>query len=424
MKISLPYDHGAFSLELPGGDGIAVEGTRFPPPLEDIKDTLYHTLDNPVASPGLSELLPPRGRIAVLISDITRGGSSGEILLWLLRYLTGRGIDPRRIGIFLSLGMHRGHNPQELERHLGKDIVSSYLVREHDAGNEKDLVELGTTPGGTPCLLNRRVVESKLVIGIGTVSFHYFAGFGGGRKLILPGVAAEKTILANHRLSLQADPEDGLAAGCRPGNLEGNPVHEDMVAGARLLPAPVFMVNSFFDDRGRAVFINSGDMEQSHLEAANRFKRYFSIPLRKRYRVVIASAGGCPKDINLLQSHKAIRSASYAVEAGGRLFLCAACPEGIGSDSYREAFSRGKKKVLERIRKKYTLNSQTAVSTLELTGRMGIHLKSMLDERDVALFGFIPWKEASAGHVRGEVEDEDILVIHNASVFLPVLSSP
>lgn len=354
-----------------------------------------------------------------MISDITRGSGLRTALESILAYLEDAGAGPDRVEIILAMGMHRGHSPEELARHLGADTIIRWKVTEHDARDAAAMVDLGATPAGTPCRFNKRVATSSLVVCLGSLSFHYFAGFGGGRKLILPGVAAEETIVANHRLSLREDPGEGLREGCAPGNLDRNPVHEDMIAGAGLLPVPVFAVNTIHDARGELIFANGGDLVESHRLACDRFSTSFMVPVECRYAVVVVSAGGYPKDINLLQSHKAIRHASYALREGGIMLVAAACREGIGSPSYDEAFGGGRESVPENVRRRYTLNAQAAVSTFQLTGRFRIHIESMLPDEEVTRFGFTPWRADREPSVLSEEQPGDILVIKNGALFLP-----
>ncbi len=406
-------------IHLPGRNDVEVVGDRFPAPLSNVTNALHGAVHRPVNSPPLQDVLPVKGRISLLISDLTRGGGLKEILDQLLAYLHTLGVGTDRVDILLAMGMHRGHTKEELESHLGRQIVSRWNIFEHDATDDRSLIHVGTTPAGTPCLFNRCLVDSGLVIILGSVTYHYFAGYGGARKLVLPGAAGEQSIIANHRLSLKGDPGEGLSDGCRPGNLDGNPVHEDMLAGARLLPPAVYAINYISDDRGRIVFVNAGELDTSHREACRFLWERFHIPLQRLYRAVVFSAGGFPRDINLLQSHKALRHASYALDEGGIMLAAAACSEGIGSSSYRDAFRNGREKVPDTVREGYTLNSQTAMSTYELTGRFTIHLASMLDGTDASLFGFSPWRGEQTEELLEAIPTGDILVIGNMSQFLP-----
>jgi nickel-dependent lactate racemase len=419
VRCTLRYDDGAFDVDLGARSGITVTGDSYPAPLGDPDRSFRESIEKPVGAGALVGILPRSGTISILISDLTRGALTREILARLLAFLEGQGAGPERVSIVLALGAHRAHNARELETHLGPGIVSRWKVFEHDAFDSSALVEAGTTPVGTRCFFNKSVAESTLVIAVGTVSFHYFAGYGGGRKLILPGIAGEETILANHRLSLRRDPREGLSAGCRPGSLDGNPVHADMLAGARLLGTRVFAINSVSDDRGGLLFINAGELDASHRAACDFVSTNFRIPIDRLYPAVIVSAGGFPKDINLLQGHKALRQASYALEEGGLMLAAAACREGVGSDSYAAIFENGRQAVPDRVKRGYTLNAQTAMSTYELTARLSIYLKSMLPDDLVSRFGMCPWKDGYARYLLEGLSDKDILVIAGGAQFLP-----
>ena len=351
VRCALPYHDGALDIDLGERCGVTVAGNVYPAPLPDPERSLGEALEKPVGVPALRKIIPRFGTISVLISDLTRGAGSGRMLAGLLGFLAAHGAGPDRVTIVAALGMHRGFRDGELEAHVGADIVRRWKVLEHDARAADSLLDAGTTPAGTPCLFNRTVAESSLVIAFGAVSFHYFAGYGGGRKLILPGIAGEKTIVANHRLSLERDPGAGLSRGCRSGVLEGNPVHEDMLAGARLLGARTFAVNSVSGASGNVLFINAGELDASHRAACEFVSAHFRFPVDRLYRAVIVSSGGFPQDINLIQSHKSLRHASNALEEGGLLLAAAACSEGIGSDSFSAAFDNGRHAVPDTVRK-------------------------------------------------------------------------
>jgi nickel-dependent lactate racemase len=420
VQCALLYHDGSLDVNLGERRGVTVAGNVYPAPLSDPERSCIEALEKPVGAPALRRIIPRSGNVAVLISDLTRGGSTGRMLAGLLGYLDAHGAGPERVTVVAALGMHRGFRRGELEAHVGVDIVRRWKVLEHDARDGASLLDVGTTPAGTRCLFNRAVAESSLVIVFGTVSFHYFAGYGGARKLILPGIAGEETIVANHRLSLGKDPGAGLARGCRSGELEGNPVHEDMLAGARLLGARTFAVNAVSGASGSVAFVNAGELDASHRAACDFVSAHFRFSVDRLYRAVIISAGGFPGDINLLQSHKSLRHASDALEEGELMLAAAACPEGIGSDSYLAAFGSGRHAVSDTVRKGYTLNAQTAISTCELTTRFSIYLRSMLADDLVARFGLCPWKSGYEEYLLEGIAGEDMLVIADASRFLPV----
>jgi nickel-dependent lactate racemase len=418
VNIELPYDGTTLEFELEGRSNVGIAGERFPPSLADSEDELLRALGAPVRTKPLEEILPPEGAVSVLISDMTRGGAVRPVLSTILRFLEERGAGPERSDVFIATGAHRGLLRSELKEHLGEEIMSRWRVHQHNADNDDALIEVGTTPAGTTCIFNERVAGSRLVIVIGTISFHYFAGFGGGRKLILPGIAGRDSILSNHKLSLSKESTSELADGCASGNLEGNPVHEDMLAAAKLLEAPLFAVNVIPGRDDGISFVNAGEIEFSHIEACERYRELFTIDLERKYGAVIVSAGGSPKDVNLLQAHKALRHASTALEEGGVMLAALACAGGVGSDSLDMLFEKGRSRVPGRVRKGYTLNTQTAVSMYELTGRFSIYLRSMMKDSDISRFGFCPWKKDFTIPLLESYADEDILVMPNAPGFL------
>jgi nickel-dependent lactate racemase len=419
--IVIPYGDSMVEVPLPGGAMPETAGHRFPDPLPDVYTSVRRALDDPIGCAPLSELIPESGRIAVLVPDLTRGRTAAAVLKPALEYLESAGAGPERTTIFIASGMHRAQDTAEIEAQLGSSVADRYEIVQHDARDLSALVDTGTTSFGTRCLFNRGVVESALVMGVGAVSFHYFAGFGGGRKLILPGIAGEETIMTNHRRSLRNDPSEGSSPRCRPGLLDGNPVHEDMIEGASFLPAPVFMVCAVAGFGGEPAFVCAGDIDRAHREAAAKLRDEYSFDAGRRRRAVIASAGGHPGDINLLQAHKAIRNASLAVEDGGLLLVAAACAEGIGSDSLEEDFARGRDGVPSAVSERYTLNSQASMSIFEITGRIEVRLFSRLPHGRLWKLGFGPWKmEDTVSTLEGSPLDE-ILVIPYAASFLPVV---
>ena len=420
-SIVLPYGDSVIEVPFPMGPAPEIAGRVFPDPLSDTALSVKQALEKPEGCRPLADLIPSSGRVAVLVSDLTRGRTAAAILVPALEYLERHGAGSDRTTIYIAGGMHRGQSVAEIETQLGTAVAGRYCIVQHDARDASSLVEAGMTSRGTRCLFNRDVAESALVVGVGAVTFHYFAGFGGGRKLILPGISGEETILANHRRSLREDPAEGLSDGCEPGVLDGNPVHEDMIEGASMLPASIFMLYAVAGAEGEPAFVCAGDMDAAHRVAAAKLREEYTVFLDSRRRVVIASAGGSPKDINLLQAHKAIRHASLAVEDGGLLLMAAACPEGIGSDSLEDDFSDGRENVTSRISRRYTLNSQAAMSIHEITGRIEVRVLSELPDETLTRFGFGSWRVEETAFLIESMFAGEVLVIPDTASFLPVI---
>jgi len=232
----------------------------------------------------------------------------------------------------VATGAHRGPTEQEYRQILGNSYEAlRKLCVAHDARREEDTVDLGSTRNGTPILLNRRLFESDRIIATGSVEPHYFAGFTGGRKAFLPGVAAFRTIEANHKLA--------LSPAARSLALEGNPVHEDMMDALPLIKAPVFSLMTVLDKDQRVAAATAGDLMGSFYAAVDIARLIFCVPVRERSDVVV-SVAKFPMDIDLYQSQKAIDNGAVALKDGGTLILVSSCRDGIGDEAYAKLLAQ------------------------------------------------------------------------------------
>jgi nickel-dependent lactate racemase len=242
------------------------------------------------------------------------------------------------------------------------------------------------TRRGTPVRVNRHLKRSALTVLISPVSFHYFAGFGGGRKLVLPGSADRAAILANHRLSLVDEKPVKLHPACRPGNLDGNPVSDDMEEALSALEY-VYAFNFFADTSGRTVYVSAGDPVLSHQEACEVYRGAHRVPVDRGYDVAVVSCGGLPYDLNLLQSHKALKHAAEAVNPGGSILFYARCEEGVGSESLERAMHAPRDEFFKTAYRDYDLNNQTGISLLTLTGEYRVQMVTDLEDETLEAAG-------------------------------------
>jgi nickel-dependent lactate racemase len=227
---------------------------------------------------------------------------------------------------------------------------------------------------------------------VSPVVFHYFAGMGGGRKMVVPGASSHETVRANHRLSLTRGGE--IHPGCRSGNLAGNPVHEDMMEGLEASLKGCFMVNLVLDGLAEIADIVCGDAAESYMEAVGRAKRMLEVRLPARCDVAVASAGGHPLDLNLIQAHKSIDHAAAAVRDGGVVIALAECPAGVGSDTFLPWFDLGGAAAVSAgLTRDYQLNGQTALSLMKKLERLKIILVSALDGSVVERTGIAPARD-------------------------------
>ena len=239
------------------------------------------------------------------------------------------GMPYANIVFLVALGTHRPQSEAELRRITGGDVMDRVRVLNHEA--DQPLVSMGTTSRGTQVQISPWVVGRKVILMGGTVH-HLLAGYGGGRKSIVPGVAGELTIRQNHRHALHpSEPRSSDAVGC--GRLEGNPVHEDMMEAAEMV-TPVFGINLVVDGRGDHIALPSGHYALAWEESCRLVDRYNGVPIAQRFDAVVASCGGFPKDMNLYQGSKTMINAREAVKPGGRFIFLAECPEGGGPDEF------------------------------------------------------------------------------------------
>ena len=291
----------------------------------DLKASYLRCLDNPIDSAPLREKLKPNDKVVIAVSDITRAWQrNDETLPILLDYLNKAGISDEQVTIIIAVGGHRENTEEEFATLCSSEVCHRVRVVNHDA-KAKDVVYLGKTSRGTEVGINRIAMEADKIILTGGVIYHYMAGFGGGRKSVLPGIAAMKTISQNHLHGLNDTVGKGSNPQCATGVTKGNPIHEDMMEIADLIK-PDFLINVVPNLDGKIAGIFAGNWVSAWLDACKMVVDMYGVPIAEQADIVIASAGGYPKDINLYQSQKTIDNASYAMKPGGVSIILAECP--------------------------------------------------------------------------------------------------
>ena len=285
-------------------------------------DVIRHALRNPIGTNRVREIVDTKksAQIVIVVDDHTRDAPTQRMLEAVTKEI-GAG---HKINLLVACGTHASPEEEDLKRILGK-FYSRFEVNIHDC-DAKDLVYLGTTSRGTPVTLNRTYVDADIKILTGDISLHYYAGFGGGRKSILPGISSREAIKKNHALLVDEH--------ARTANLSDNPVHQDMTEAASLAP-PDFVINTVADASGNLVDAYAGDMNSVFLKGAEVAKDFYLHEISTLFDVLIVSAGGFPKDRNLYQATKAIENCYRTIVPGGELILVAECREGLG-DPYFE----------------------------------------------------------------------------------------
>ncbi|HYE66357.1 MAG TPA: nickel-dependent lactate racemase, partial [Pyrinomonadaceae bacterium] len=352
-SLSFDYDEGRFS--------VLAHAASAERPLSDVE--IGARIDDPLDSRPLGEIISPGESVLIVVSDATRATASAQIINLLVRRLIELGVDPREIKIIFATGIHRGVAAEEKRELLTPFIFQRIETLDHNAYDPSKLVHLGFTTLGTPVEINRALKEHSHVILTGAVGFHYFAGFTGGRKSICPGLASAQTVEATHMLALDFE-RGGRRAGVGTGRLEGNAVHEECERIAALV-APSFLINTVVDERGRALRVYAGDWLGAHRRACAEYAAEHSLRIGSKREIVIASCGGAPYDINLIQAHKTLDMAAHACLEGGTIILLAECADGLGRADFLKWFEEVDSRALElRLRERYEVNGQTAWSLL------------------------------------------------------------
>ena len=411
MEQSLKYGSKEFSFSFPDSSveirhtepGAKVDPERF-------KSELHSHLQH---------LRPRLRNVGIAISDKTRLCQFPLYLPMITGGLLDCGLQKEDITFFIAYGTHPRQSEEECLNSYGA-IYKEYRFVHHDARDEDALLALATTSRGTEVKINKEILRQDLIITFGAILHHYFAGFGGGRKLLFPGLAGYDAILHNHSLFLDFK-NRRLDPGCQSGKLEGNPLALDLEEINAMLP-PKLEIHGILNSQKEVREIHFGLNYDHFKEACKRYDHYFRSPDDKRYDLVVASAGGYPKDINFIQAHKSIHNAASFVKDGGTLVILAECIDGIGNKAFMELFSlsatgepAGKSEgIFREMQKQYKNNAGTALATLQKSKRISIRFLTSLDEEHCRLMGtYLTTAAEAAELIRSETGD--VAWIGNAS---------
>ena len=371
-KSSIEFDYDANLFEILG----KIETVNV---LTDVE--IGEKLDNPIDSKTIEEIVQPNESVLIVVPDATRQTASGQIVNLLVRRLIANGTMPFDIRIIFATGIHRRVTQAEKQSILTPFISQRIKTLDHNARDLAQIVRLGETSGVIPIEINRALTEHDRIIIVGGISFHYFAGFTGGRKLICPGLASSRTVSATHKLAFDCETKS-RRENVGTGILDGNAVHEAFVEVVRKLP-PIFSVNTITNDKGEAVDLFCGDWISSHRRACESYAARHTIEIAEKRDLVIVSCGGFPHDINIIQAHKALDAASRACTDGGTIIFLAECAEGLGRNDFLNWFEAENSNTLaEKLCENYQVNGQTAWSLLQKAERFNIQIFTSLPENE------------------------------------------
>jgi lactate racemase len=328
--ISIPYGKGAQILEVPDDRLSAVLTPRHAATGGDQSAIVQTTLEHPIATPRLCELAKNKQKILVITSDHTRPVPSRITMPLLLREI--RRMNPNvELCILIATGMHRATTDAELREKMGNEIVDRETIVVHDAEKDEDMRLFGTLPSGGELWLNKLLAWADLVVAEGFIEPHFFAGFSGGRKSILPGIAAKKTVLYNHNAQFLK------SSYARQGILDQNPIHMDMLFAARQAKL-AFILNVLIDADKRVIAAVAGDPEEAHKQGCSLCRELTKVDTVAS-DIAITSNGGYPLDQNVYQSVKGMSAAEACVRPGGVIILCAALGDGHGGEAFYRWFA-------------------------------------------------------------------------------------
>ena len=327
IHLQFPYGKGYLEADLPRERVQAVltsdlESYR---PDVDAETLVRRALENPVGSAPLSELSRGKRRVTIIASDHTRPVPSRLLMPQLLREIR-TGNPEADITILIATGCHRETTREELVAKFGEDIVAREKIVVHDCDDTANMVLLGTLPSGGECWVNRLACEADLLVSEGFIEPHFFAGYSGSRKAVLPGVAGRSTVLANHCAEFIDHPAS------RAGSLRENPIHRDMVWAARKAGL-AFILNVVLNGEKETIHAVAGDMEQAH-EAGCRFLEGLCGVKAAMADIVITTNGGYPLDQNIYQAVKGMTAAEATVREGGVIIMLAKSNDGHGGAAF------------------------------------------------------------------------------------------
>lgn len=415
-ELTLPYGSQNLTCTVPAGTYL---GT-FLPHKEQVpgsgEELVIQALRHPVGAPHLSKVVAPNDQVVIITSDHTRPCPNPILLPPLLAALNQAGVPDSQITVVIALGLHRKMSEAELRQSVGDEVFRRVQVINHDI---HDVTKVGTTSRGTPVELFRPVVEADIRICLGNVEFHYFAGFSGGAKAMMPGVASQAAINANHAHMTK---EAATAA-----ELVGNPVREDLEEAVQMVGAD-YILNVIVDENMNIVHARAGDVTLAHRDLCGLLMSEGVVRIGQKVDLAIVSAGGHPKDVDLYQAQKALDNCANAVKPGGVLILLAQCGEGYGNGTFEAWMSSGKTPadLLADLKKQFVLGGHKAAAIAKVAETITIILvtSSVMAEKEmVGLTVVDSWEKAMEAAAQDLASEFSYAVFPLGASTLPKLQS-
>ena len=419
QKVDLPEEHIIYDLH---GKEVAVE--------KDIASAALKAIRNPIDSKPLTEIVQPGEKVAIIVSDETRLCYTDQFLPVIVKELNDKGIPDSDIDIVIATGTHRVQTPEEDILVLGEAMVKRFRLHQHDCRDKENMVYMGTTSRGNNVYINRIVANADRVIATGAVTLHPMAGFGGGRKAVVPGVAGLETINRNHVLALAEKPGEGCNPNSVAAKLEGNPFHEDLMECAAFVD-PDFLLDVVLTSDGGLYEVVAGNWKTAFYKGCKDLLEISGIPIKEQADVVIASGGGYPKDINLYQGTKTHMNVDMAVKPGGIAIIMLECPDIKEPAVFTDWLIKSDlQKTEQEVRDNFYMAAFVAYKSRCIIEAHTVYLVTLKENFDfVRQTGQIPvetvaeaWKLAREKLAAEGKKDYTITLMGHAPVTLPVLT--
>lgn len=376
------------------------------------EESVKRALLSPIGTPRLKDIVTAGKKIAIVTSDITRPLPTYRIMPALLDELYAGGANKKDITLVFALGSHRKHTKEEQEK-----LAGERAAREINLADSTDygFTHFGFTANGTPVDICEAVAKADIKICLGNVEYHYFAGYSGGAKAIMPGVSTREAIQKNHSLMVN---EEACA-----GNMADNPIRRDIEEATAMVGVD-FIVNVVLDEHKNIVYTAAGDVTEAHRDACRYLDKMYLKPIKEKADIVIVSQGGAPKDLNLYQTQKALDNAKHAVKNGGTIILVGSCKEGLGEKTFEEWITTAATpdSLIKRIEKEFKLGGHKAAAIAMVLKNADIYLVSDLDDSLVEGIFMKPYKsveEAFAAAIKKHGEKATVIAMPYGGSTLP-----
>lgn len=421
VDVWLPYGKTEICARIPTRNFLGTIKPKEEPGVADPRDEVERALNEPIGTKRLNEIAQVGNKAAVVVDDATRATRSHLMVPPILDELNKAGMKDEDVTVIFGCGTHRPVTPQEMKTLVGAETLERVKTISHDC-RAKDVVYLGKTETlGTRVYVNKVFAEADVKILTGDVGLHFFAGYGGGRKSVLPAISGVETIQHNHAAILHAQARTGI--------LDDNPVHKDMVEAARLAK-PDFILNIVTNSKGELVRAFAGDLEKAHAAGTSLVDQMYKVPIERRAKIVVVSPGGHPFDIDLYQAYKGVDCALEATKRGGVIIWAAECPEGHGNQVFYEWMTRLKdlKQMETEVKKRFKIGGHKAYYLLKALQKVKIILVSTLPDYYAANVFKLKTAKAmndalnTAFNIAGK--DAKVWVMPHGNATLPVVKAP